>query len=128
MVRARTPAADYVFGQLLYDTLYVLSPNGQIAPSLATKTDISADGLTWTITLRSGVMFTDGTPLDAAAVKINLDIRETTRGFILKQQIAAIERVDVVNSTTVKLVLSRPQRRSRLSSVARPSASRARQR
>ncbi|MBV8172402.1 MAG: ABC transporter substrate-binding protein [Candidatus Eremiobacteraeota bacterium] len=44
-----------------------------IEPSLATSWAVSADGRRWTFHLRHGVRFQDGTPLDAQAVKFNLD-------------------------------------------------------
>lgn len=42
-------------------------------PALATAWESSADGKTWTFTIRDGVTFHDGTPVDAAAVCFNLD-------------------------------------------------------
>ncbi|HEY5094568.1 MAG TPA: ABC transporter substrate-binding protein [Candidatus Eremiobacteraceae bacterium] len=42
-------------------------------PQLATSWTSSADGRTYTFTLRRGVIFQDGTPFDAAAVKYNFD-------------------------------------------------------
>jgi peptide/nickel transport system substrate-binding protein len=44
-----------------------------IRPSLATAWTVSRDGKLWTFTLRHNVKFQDGTPFDAAAVKINFD-------------------------------------------------------
>ena len=43
----------------------------EIEPALAESWTISEDGLTYVFTLRSGVTFHDGTPLDAAAVVTN---------------------------------------------------------
>ena len=42
-------------------------------PALATDWEQSTDGKTWTFTIREGVTFHDGTPVDAAAVCFNLD-------------------------------------------------------
>ena len=44
-----------------------------VAPSLATSWSRSADAKTWIFKLRHGVLFQDGTPFDAAAVKFNFD-------------------------------------------------------
>jgi peptide/nickel transport system substrate-binding protein len=41
----------------------------------------SVDGRVWTFTLREGVQFHDGTPLDADAVVANLEALRRTRGF-----------------------------------------------
>jgi peptide/nickel transport system substrate-binding protein len=42
-------------------------------PVLATAWRVSRDGLTYTFTLRDGVRFVDGTPLDSAAVKLSVE-------------------------------------------------------
>jgi len=42
-------------------------------PGLATSWEVSDDGLTWTIQLREGVKFHDGTPFNAEAAKHNLE-------------------------------------------------------
>ena len=44
-----------------------------IVPGLAESWTLSSDGLTYTFKIRSGVKFSDGTDLDAAAVKFNFD-------------------------------------------------------
>lgn len=94
----------------VYDTLWrtASSNNGVIKDHLAQKTDISADGLTWTITLPEGVKFHDGSVLDAAAVKANIDMRQAHRTFPLKSQIAAIKETKVIDARTVQFILSRP--------------------
>ncbi|MBV8582771.1 MAG: ABC transporter substrate-binding protein, partial [Candidatus Eremiobacteraeota bacterium] len=44
-----------------------------VVPALASSWTTSADGKTWTFTLRPNVKFSDGTPVDADAVKFNID-------------------------------------------------------
>lgn len=57
----------------VFDTLVAYQPGGSTPkPSLAESWEISPDGLTWTFNLRPGVVFQDGTPLDADAVLFNL--------------------------------------------------------
>lgn len=56
-----------------YETLVSYNADGQIAGKLATDWAVSEDGLTYTFTLRSGVLFSDGTPLTAAAVKTSFE-------------------------------------------------------
>ncbi len=60
-------------GNALYDTLMTAPFSGSPQPGLAESLTEAADRLSWTLTLRAGVTFHDGTPLDAAAVKVNLD-------------------------------------------------------
>lgn len=57
----------------LYDRLYQSAADGTTVPCLATGHSLGADKLTWTFTLRSGVQFSDGSPLTAADVKYSID-------------------------------------------------------
>jgi glutathione transport system substrate-binding protein len=90
----------------LYDALYRNTTSNGLEDWLAEKTTISADGLMWTLTLRSGVKFHDGTDFDAAAVKTNLETRRNSASFPLKGQLAPLQQVNVVDSRTVQLVLT----------------------
>src|SRR6185369_9329617 len=58
----------------LYDTLLEPSADGKtIEPGLATEYSVSDDGLAFTLKLRQGVKFADGTPLTVDDVKWSLD-------------------------------------------------------
>ncbi len=51
------------YGYMVYDTLYGMNSKGEIKPQMVDKLDISADGLTYNFTLRSGMTFHDGAPV-----------------------------------------------------------------
>src|SRR5262249_20568301 len=55
------------------ETLTALAPDGKVGPWLAESWTVSPDGLVYTFKLRKGVVFHDGTPFDAKAVKWNFD-------------------------------------------------------
>src|SRR5882757_7224967 len=57
---------------LVYASLTTLDPSGSVGPGLATAWKYAANGKSVTFTLRPGLKFTDGTSLDAAAVKKNI--------------------------------------------------------
>lgn len=58
----------------IFETLVTTKPGGtEVEPLLAKSFEASEDGKSWTFDLQSGVTFTDGTPLDAAAVCYNFD-------------------------------------------------------
>src|SRR5271165_181470 len=58
----------------IYDSLVRYKPGTtEVIPGVAEKWDVSADGLTYTFHLKSGLKFSDGTPLDAKAVVWNVD-------------------------------------------------------
>ncbi|QBE48219.1 ABC transporter substrate-binding protein [Leucobacter triazinivorans] len=84
--------------------------SGAITPWLASGWETSEDGLTWDFTLEEGVTFTDGTPLDAEAVKANIEHlqdpeTQSSTGYLAVQKIAEIETVD---ETHVRFRLSEP--------------------
>lgn len=61
----------YLFGitSKFYDGLFAITADGTIAPRLATEpAAANADATEWTVTLRDGVTFSDGSPLTAADV------------------------------------------------------------
>ncbi|MBB6349852.1 ABC transporter substrate-binding protein [Nonomuraea muscovyensis] len=72
------PATSYsneiIAFQNVYETLTFWNPvTGKAAPRLATSWRSSADGRSWTFTLRPGVTFHTGRPLDASAVKASIE-------------------------------------------------------
>src|SRR6476646_4066220 len=70
---ARTLVGRTIFNAIC-EKLYDVDQKLTIVPQLAAALpEYSADGLSVTIKVRSGVKFADGTPLDAAAVKTSLD-------------------------------------------------------
>src|SRR4051812_583210 len=56
------------------DPLFMADKDGNVAPYLVKTSEHSADFKTWTFTIRDGITFHDGTPLDGAAVKYNMDV------------------------------------------------------
>jgi peptide/nickel transport system substrate-binding protein len=56
---------EVMFNRLQYDYLVEILPDGTLAPSLATGWTISSDGRVYTLELRDGVTFEDGTSLTA---------------------------------------------------------------
>lgn len=60
-----TAAITQNHGYMIYDTLYALDENLEPRPQMIEKHTVSDDGLTWTFTLREGLLFHDGTPVTA---------------------------------------------------------------
>lgn len=93
----------------MIETLFEFTPEGRIVPRLATAFTVSPDGKTWTVKIRTGIRFHDGTPFNAEAVKFNLDrvLDPATRApwrFLIDR----ITEVTVVDDTTVRLVTAAP--------------------
>jgi peptide/nickel transport system substrate-binding protein len=90
----------------LYDRLLIFDENEELQPNLVTEWEMSEDGLQYSLTLREGVTFHDGTPFNAEAVQFNvqrhLDLVDS--GFY-----AAFEPVsdmEVVDDTHIVITLS----------------------
>lgn len=56
----------------IFNSLLTVTPSGKLEPGLATGWNVSKNGLVYTLRLRRGVTFSDGTPFNAQAVVFNL--------------------------------------------------------
>lgn len=91
------------------EKLFDVDQNLNLVPQLAAALpEVSPDGRTYTIQLRTGVRFNDGTPLDAAAVKTTLDRYKNFKESNRSAELGPLEQVEVVSSDTVRLHLSKP--------------------
>ena len=96
----------------IYDPLTWPNDKGEYVPYLAESVTPNDDFTEWTIKLRPGVTFTDGSPLDAETVKLNLDsyrgenpnISSVLFSLVLKN----ISDVTVTDPTTVVVKMSSP--------------------
>jgi len=104
---ARTFVGRIVFAGIC-DKLFDITADLKIVPQLATGYSWSADNKALTVTLRSGVKFHDGEPMDAAAAKYSIERHLKMQGSYRKAEIGAVTSVDVVDDHTVKLNLARP--------------------
>jgi peptide/nickel transport system substrate-binding protein len=59
---------SFTIFDLVYGTLTTQAPTGEYVGNLAKEWNQSADGLTWTFTLKDGIKWHDGTPFTAADV------------------------------------------------------------
>ena len=107
------PAAAYdlytleVFTNIGEGLLKYALGTADIEYGIAENYTISPDGLNYTFKLRDGMYFTDGEPLDAAAVKWSIDrvIRlNKSRAYIVSNY---VDKVEVVNTLTVRFVLKK---------------------
>jgi peptide/nickel transport system substrate-binding protein len=92
----------------MYDRLLTIDHEGEIRPMLATEWAYSADGTALDLTLQQGVTFSDGAVLDAAAAKASLERAMNLPGSTVAPRLAAVESVEVVNESRLRLVLNRP--------------------
>jgi peptide/nickel transport system substrate-binding protein len=103
-------AIDEVLYANVFEGLTRIGPKGEVLPDLAESWTVSDDGKTYVFKLHSGVKFHDGTDFDASDVKFSLD-RARAEDSVNAQKglFAAIDTVEVVDPTTVKVTLKQPQ-------------------
>ncbi|HET8997696.1 MAG TPA: ABC transporter substrate-binding protein [Acetobacteraceae bacterium] len=105
-----TYATTYV-GRIVFaglcDKLFDIDAKLNIVPQLATGYKWQ-DDKTLILNLRPGVKFQDGEPVDAAAVKFTLEHYLTTKGSYRRSEISEIDHIDVIDPTTVRIVLKHP--------------------
>jgi len=88
------------------ETLLHKTEDLEVAPLLAESWAFSEDSRTLYLYLRKGVVFHDGTPFNAEAVKVNLErFRRATFAFLLFPR---VQTIDVVDEYTVRLNLDMP--------------------
>ncbi|MFD9728012.1 ABC transporter substrate-binding protein [Streptomyces sp. NPDC059072] len=94
----------------VFDSLVYQTPDGELKPWLAKSWRTGEDGKTYTFTLREDVTFHDGTKLDAAAVKANLDhiTAKETKSQYAAGLLGPYEGTTVKSPTEVEVRFSRP--------------------
>lgn len=95
--------------ELTYDSLLELDPDLSVQPGLATEWEYSEDGTTLTLTLREGVTFHDGDPMDSADVAASIErILDESTGAVVRTNLLSIAAVETPDPQTVVLQLSEP--------------------
>ena len=113
--RILDPAEAYELRSLsliynMSDRLYTYPPgSAELQPQLATALPkVSADGLTYTIPLRMGVVFHDGTPFNAEAMAFSLRRFIENKGkpsFLLSD---VVEKIDPTGDYELTIKLNKP--------------------
>lgn len=103
----RTLVGRMVFASLC-DTLVDYNEKLEFVPRLAQSWEWSNDGRALTLRIRSGAVFHDGTPVDAAAVKASLDRARTMPQSLRRSELAPIAETVVVDPGTLRLELRSP--------------------
>jgi peptide/nickel transport system substrate-binding protein len=93
---------------MVYDSLMKLVPGGGAEPYLAQSMETIDDGTTWRMGLRQGVLFSDGTPLDAQAVIVNTQRHIDKAASPAHLYALRITSMRAVDPLTVEFVLNAP--------------------
>ena len=87
----------------IYDTLAAYNAEGVAVPFLAESIEANADATEWTVTLRPGIQFHDGTPLNAEAVKATFD-KHVEAGRVIQEGFT----MEVVDDLTIVFTFLAP--------------------
>jgi len=99
--------ADETYSDFAYDPLIVQAPDGSYRPGLAQSWSYGPGNESFTIKLRPGVKFSDGTALNAEAVKTWIE-HEMKPGNGGSSYLSALKSVDVTGPLTLTLNFSSP--------------------
>ena len=106
LAEAQLAISGMLVARTFYDTLTIPNNEGGYSPWLAESVEGDATNTTWTIKLREGITFHDGTPLDATVVKNNLDAyrgaypaRKPVLFLLVFQNIADVQVTDPMTVT-----------------------------
>ncbi|MFP3390514.1 ABC transporter substrate-binding protein [Brevibacillus sp. SIMBA_040] len=91
---------------LFQSTILKRDKDLKIVNDLATGYEVSPDGLTWTVTLRNDVKFSDGHPLTAEDVVYTYQTAAKS-GSVL--DVTVMKSVEALDDHTVKFTLNHPQ-------------------
>lgn len=100
-------ALDQVLIDNVYEGLVSRTPEGTIAPSLATSWTTSEDALTYTFTLAPGESFSNGDPLTAATAADSINQAISTKA-IDAESLGDVASVTAPDDTTVVVTLATP--------------------
>lgn len=87
----------------VYGALITVNTAGEVEPGLAESLTTEDGGDTWTLKLRSGLTFSDGTAFDAAVVKENWDRFADPANNLGALRVASTFATTVVDDTTLEI-------------------------
>ena len=100
-------AADFPYMDAIYGDLFEMGDGAKLIPDLATGYHFSPDAKTVTVTLHPGLKFTDGTPLNSAAVKVNWEADLKGNACACASSFP-LKSISTPNPTTVVMHLTKP--------------------
>lgn len=103
---SRWAGSGTIVSHAIFDRLAEYDDNHDAQPFLAESIEPNSDFTVWTVKVRPGVLFHDGTPLNAQAVKVNLDKQKSS--ILTGAALQVMGPVDVIDEQTVQITMKSP--------------------
>src|SRR5262245_3194182 len=107
-------------GYMIYDTLFAMDAKGEIKPQMVDKYEVSKDGLTYTMTLRDGLMWHDGKPVTSEDCVASIK-RWAAKDSMGQKLMTFVSEIQTVNPKTFRIQLKEPTGLV-LSALGKPSS------
>src|SRR5262249_3957696 len=94
-------------GYMIYDTLLATDAKGEVRPQMLDKYEVSADKLTYTMTLRDGLLWHDGKPVTSEDCVASIK-RWSAKDTMGQKMMSFVKELTVLSPKTFKIVLKEP--------------------
>jgi peptide/nickel transport system substrate-binding protein len=94
-------------GYMIYDTLFSEDEKGEIKPQMVDRYDVSPDKLLYTLTLRDGLLWHDGTPVTSEDCVASIR-RWAAKDTLGQKMMSFVSSIDVVDAKTFTIKLKEP--------------------
>jgi peptide/nickel transport system substrate-binding protein len=94
-------------GYMIYDTLFAMDAQGEIRPQMVDKYEVSPDQLTYTLTLRDGLLWHDGQPVTSEDCIASIK-RWGAKDSMGQKMMSFVRDFAVVNPQTFQIMLKEP--------------------
>ncbi|CAN5721978.1 ABC transporter substrate-binding protein [soil metagenome] len=101
--------ADKIVALAIYDPLMSFDEEGNVVPYLAESVESNEDLTVWTVKVPTGILFHDGTPFNAEAVKLQYDrFLDPATNCTCLPDLTQITSIEAPDDTTVIFTLAEP--------------------
>ncbi|HEY7788458.1 MAG TPA: ABC transporter substrate-binding protein, partial [Casimicrobiaceae bacterium] len=94
-------------GYMIYDTLFATDANGNVQPQMVDRYTVSPDGLTYTMTLRDGLLWHDGKPVTSEDCIASIR-RWGARDATGQKMMSFVKDIQAVDAKTFRILLTSP--------------------
>src|SRR6185503_8430286 len=95
------------FGYMVWDTLFAMDDKFAVKPQMVDKYDVSADKLTWTFTLRDGLVWSTGQPVTSEDCIASIK-RWAARDSMGQKMMGSVAGFEAVDAKTFRMKMKEP--------------------